>query len=85
MSPVFRDTIYNLPVNEANSIYAGLTYCADNRYPVINEDYAYDVSDSRTEFTKFVNFDRDSSNFKEVCYSTCCWTLLVSPDIKSKK
>ena len=75
----YYDVIYSLESYEANSIYAGVTYCADNHYPIENVDYAIDVSDDRKEFNDFINFDRDSSNFKDVCFSTCCWTLLISP------
>ena len=47
--------------------------------PVLGADYAISVSDSRKEFLDFINFDRDSSKFKDVCFSTCCWTLLIVP------
>lgn len=75
----YHDTIYALESFEANTISAGITYCADNHYPIENVDYAIDVTDDRTEFHDFINFDRDSSNFKEVCFSTCCWSLVISP------
>ena len=62
------------------TIFAGVTYCANGRYPSEElDDYALDFSDSRTEFLDYINFDRDSSKFKDVCFSTCCWSLMIAP------
>ena len=65
----------------ANSVYAGLTYCGMGyAYPKLKDEYFVSKTKKGSEFEVLINFDAESSAFKDLCFSTCCWSLFISPD-----
>ena len=62
-----------------DSIYAGVTFCGPEMlYPRNETDFYIGKTKEDARIDRWMNFDFTSSKFNQVCFSTCCWTFIVS-------
>ena len=78
-------TLLTLGENEdtsvASTVHAGITYCGTGyNYTSAKAEYFIEKTKTSKEFESLLNFDAESSVFRELCFSTCCWSLFVSPE-----